>query len=105
MLFSLTRRTFQMFEGLNISPPQEVGSCELYKDVSGLKEDSPDDSMLLRAPRMRTISLPEEDEKGDGEDLFYGGPDLGGWLTGTSDGVPKTAFLDSLDLVPFAMVN
>jgi hypothetical protein len=94
-----------MFEGLNISPRQEAGSCELYKDVSGLKEDWPDDSMLLRAPRMRTISLPEEDEEGDGEDLFYGGPDLGGWLTGASDGIPKATFLDSLDSVPFAMVN
>jgi hypothetical protein len=91
-----------MFQGLNMSPRQEVGSCGVYKD---LKEDWPDECQLLRAPRMRTISLPEEDEEGDGQDLFYGGPGLGGWLTGASDGVPKTAFLDCLDEVPFAMVN
>ena len=93
-----------MFQGLNMSPSQEAGSCGLfYKD---LVEDWSDESMLLLAPRMRTISLPEEDEEGDdGQDLFYDGPDLGGWLTGASDGVPKTAFLDDLDEVPFAMMD
>jgi len=93
-----------MFQGLNMSPSEEVGSRGLY--YKALKEDWPEEeSMLLRAPRMRTISLPEEDEEGDGQDLFYGGSDLGGWLTGASDGVPKTAFLDCLDEVPFAMVD
>ena len=64
-----------------------------------------DDYKLLCAPRMRTISLPEVEE--DGEDLFYGGSDLGGWLTGALDGVPKAMSLDCLDFgfqEPFAMV-
>lgn len=64
-----------------------------------------DDSKFLCAPRMRTISLPEEEE--DGEDLFYSGSDLGGWLTGALDGVPKAMSLDCLDFglpEPFAMV-
>jgi hypothetical protein len=83
MPFQLTERSFQMFQG-------------------------PDDYKFLRAPRMRCIPLPEEEELEDGEDLFYGGPDLGGWLTGTLDGIPKTMLLDGcLDVglpVPFAMV-
>jgi len=37
---------------------------------------------------MSTISLPEEGQD-DGEDILYGGPDLGGWLTGTMDGISK----------------
>jgi hypothetical protein len=64
------------------------------------------DHNLLRAPRMKYIPLPEEQEYG--EDLLYGGPDLGGWLTGTLDGVPKTMLsgLTCLDIglpTPFAM--
>ena len=54
---------------------------------------------------MRTIPLPEVEE--EGEDFFYGGSDLGGWLTGALDGVPKAMSLDCLDFglqEPFAMV-
>jgi hypothetical protein len=56
----------------------------------------------LRAPRVKPIPLPEED------DLLYSGPDLGGWLTGTLDGVPKAMLggLSGLDIglsMPFAM--
>jgi hypothetical protein len=40
------------------------------------------------APLIRPIPLPDEEETS--ESLFYSGPDLGGWLTGTVDGVPKT---------------
>lgn len=39
------------------------------------------------APRMRTIALPDEEETSK---CLYSGPDLGGWLTGAVDGVPKT---------------
>ena len=58
----------------------------------------------LEAPRMSTIPLPEE----DGEELLYGGPDLGGWLTGTLDGVSKVILpgLSCLNIslpTPFAM--
>lgn len=38
------------------------------------------------------------------EQLLFSGPDLGGWLTGTFDGVPKMIHLDHLDFalpVPF----
>ena len=52
---------------------------------------------------MKPISLPEEQEYD--EDLLYSGPDLGGWLTGTLDGVPKTG-LSRLNIglpMPFAM--
>jgi hypothetical protein len=58
---------------------------------------------------MRYIPLPEVEEQEDGEELFYGGSDLGGWLTGALDGVPKTMLLGGcLDVslpVPFAMVD
>jgi len=61
------------------------------------------------APRRSTIPLPEEDQD-DGEGLLYGGPDLGGWLTGTLDGVPKVILpgLSCLDIgfpMSFAMEN
>jgi hypothetical protein len=64
------------------------------------------DHNLLRAPRMKCIPLPEEQEYD--EDLLYNGPALGGWLTGTLDGVPKTTLsgLSCLDIglpMPFAM--
>ena len=53
--------------------------------------------------------MPEEDQD-DGEGLLYGGPDLGGWLTGTLDGVPKVILpgLSCLDIgfpMSFAMEN
>ncbi|KAI0292806.1 hypothetical protein BC826DRAFT_1018286 [Russula brevipes] len=64
------------------------------------------DCELLRAPRMRPISLSEDKE--DGEHLLYGGPNLGGWLTGVSDGVSKITRLSRLDdvalPVPFTNV-
>ena len=55
---------------------------------------------------MKPISLPEEQEYD--EDLLYSGSALGGWLTGTLDGVPKTVLseLSCLDIglsMPFAM--
>jgi hypothetical protein len=46
------------------------------------------DLAVQYAPRKRPIALPDEEETS--ESLFYSGPDLGGWLTGTIDGVPKT---------------
>ena len=36
---------------------------------------------------MRPVELPNDKETSN---LLYSGPDLGGWLTGTFDGVPKT---------------
>jgi hypothetical protein len=66
----------------------------------------PYDWGLLRAPRMRPIQLPgEEEEEEGGDDLLYSGPGLDGWLNGTFDGVPKTMTLSGLDLtlpVPFS---
>ena len=55
-------------------------------------------------PRKKIIPLPEEQEYD--EDLLYGGPDLGGWLSGTLDGIPKAMLggLSCLDIpMPFAM--
>ena len=46
---------------------------------------------------MRPVALPDDE-------LLYSGPDLGGWLTGTFDGVPKVVGLDYLSFalpVPF----
>ena len=40
---------------------------------------------------MRPIQLPGEKEGGDC--LLYSGPNLGGWLNGTTDGVPKAMTL------------
>jgi hypothetical protein len=60
----------------------------------------PSDWELLRAPRIRSIPLHEE----EGDEHLYSGPDLGGWLNGTFDGVPKTMTLCTLDValpVPF----
>jgi hypothetical protein len=78
--------------------------CQVIQGLCG----SPDiyDHDLLRAPRMKLISLPSEQEYD--EDLLYSGPALGGWLTGTLDSVPKTMLpgLGCLDIglpMPFAM--
>ena len=38
---------------------------------------------------MRPVALPDDT-------LLYSGSDLGGWLTGTFDGVPKVVGLDHL---------
>jgi hypothetical protein len=51
----------------------------------------------LYAPHRRTIALPDEDASGKlSEGLLYSGPNLGGWLTGTVDGVPETMKLSPL---------
>jgi hypothetical protein len=92
--------SFQVFQGLCGAPFEEAHSF-------GDGCDQPDKyDNNLRAPRMKTISLPEEQEYD--EDLLYSGPALGGWLTGTLDGVPKTMLpgFSGLDIdlpVPFAM--
>ena len=93
----------QVFQELCRSPLEKAYS-------SGVECDQPDIyyGQNLRAPRMKSISLPEEQEY-DG-DLLYSGPDLGGWLTGTLDGVPKTMLpgLGCLDIglpMPFGMEN
>jgi len=90
----------KVFQGLCGAPFEEAHSF-------GDGCDQPDKyDNNLRAPRMKTISLPEEQEYD--EDLLYSGPALGGWLTGTLDGVPKTMLpgFSGLDIdlpVPFAM--
>jgi hypothetical protein len=71
------------------------------------KDDDMETWDLLRAPRMRYIPLPgeEEEEEGD-DDLLYNGPGLSGWLNGSFDCVPETITLNSLDFalpVPFPM--
>jgi hypothetical protein len=50
---------------------------------------------------MRTVELPDEKETSDetSEQLLYSGPDLGGWLAGTFDGIPKM----TLDHLHFAL--
>ena len=63
-------------------------------------------NQLSRAPLMRTVELPDDKETTNeqSEQLLFSGPDLGGWLTGTFDGVPKMTHLDHLDFaapVPF----
>ena len=63
-------------------------------------------NQLSRAPLMRTVELPDDKEmtKEQSKQLLFSGPDLGGWLTGTFDGVPKMIHLDHLDFavpVPF----
>jgi len=86
--------------------PQDIG---LWADVSDSSSPKPDIyDHYLRAPRLKPISLPEEQEYD--EEFLYSGPDLGGWLTGTLDGVPKTMLsgLGCLDIglpMPFAMEN
>ena len=55
---------------------------------------------------MRTVELPDEKETSDetSEQLLYSGPDLGGWLADTLDGVPKMITPDHLHFtlpVPF----
>jgi len=75
---------FQELQGLYGSP---------FKETYPYGGDASDQSYMHdynipRAPRMNTISLPEEGQD-DGEDLLYVGPDLGGWLTGTMDIISK----------------
>ena len=85
---------FQAFQGVWGSPFEEA-----YSFGDGC--DQPDTcDHNLRAPQMKTISLPEEQEYDEG--LLYSGPDVGGWLTGTLDGVPKT-MLPGLSCVDFGL--
>ncbi|KAH9999026.1 hypothetical protein BJV77DRAFT_978529 [Russula vinacea] len=88
--------------------PQDIGMQGDVSDSPGFKVSQGLDWGMTTNP-VRTSnahhSLPEVEE--DGEDLFYGGSDLGGWLTGALDGVPKAMSLDCLDFgfqEPFAMV-
>ncbi|KAF8497133.1 hypothetical protein F5888DRAFT_1803725 [Russula emetica] len=92
----------KMFQGLCGSPFEKVYSFGDGCDQPDIYDHN------LRAPRMKPISLPEEQEYD--EEFLYSGPDLGGWLTGTLDGVPKTVLsgLGCLDIglpMPFAMEN
>lgn len=74
---------------------------QAFQDVWGSPFEQPDIyDHNLRAPQMKTISLPEEQEYD--ENLLYSGPDLGGWLTGTLDGVPKT-ILPGLSCLHFGL--
>lgn len=54
---------------------------------------------------MRTVELPDENETSEtSEQLLYSGPELGGWLAGTLNGVPKMITPDHLHFtlpVPF----
>ena len=90
--------SFQVFQGQCEFPFENAHSF-------GGECDQPDRyDHILRAPRMKPMSLPDEEE----HDLLYDGPDLGGWLTGTLDGVPKTMLgeLSCLDIglpMSFAM--
>ena len=92
--------SFQVFQGLFGAPFEEAHS---FGD-GGAQPDTYDYN--LEAPRLKSIPLPMEQDYD--EDLLYGGPALGGWLTGTLDGVPKTMMpgLGGLDIdlpMPFAM--
>ena len=51
------------------------------------RNSQPNECEFLRTPPMRPVSLPGE--VGGGGCLLYSGPDLGGWLNGTKDSVPK----------------
>ena len=65
----------------------------------------PNDWGIIRAPRMRPVPLPGEEEDWD---HFNNIQDLGGWLGGTLDGVPETIALSRLDIamsVPFSTEN
>ncbi|KAH9072797.1 hypothetical protein EDB83DRAFT_2359151 [Lactarius deliciosus] len=69
-----------------------LSTCAVYAER--------EDNGLSRAPLLRTVALPDEEESSSAasEDFLYGGPDLGGWLTGTFDGVPKMVTLEHLNL-------
>ena len=74
-----------------------LSTCAVYAEES---------NKLPRAPIMRPVELPDDEVTSNevSEKLLYGGPDLGGWLTGTLDGVPKMITLDRLHFtlpVPF----
>ncbi|KAH8996806.1 hypothetical protein EDB92DRAFT_1842038 [Lactarius akahatsu] len=74
-----------------------LSTCAVYAER--------EDNRLLWAPLLRTVALPDEEESNSAasEEFLYGGPDLGGWLTGTFDGVPKMVTLEHLNLaVPVA---
>ncbi|KAH9047310.1 hypothetical protein EDB84DRAFT_1557694 [Lactarius hengduanensis] len=74
-----------------------LSTCAVYAER--------EDNRLSRAPLLRTVALPDEEESSSAasEEFLYGGPDLGGWLTGTFDGVPKMVTLEHLNLpVPVA---
>ena len=78
---------FQVLQGLGGSPFEKARSFGDGCDQPRTYDHN------LRAPRVKVIPLPEVYE----EDLLYSGPALGGWLTGTLDGVPKTG-LSCLDI-------
>ena len=52
----------------------------------------PNEWEFRRTASMRPIQLSGEEEGGDC--LLYSGPDLGGWLNGIMDGVPKAMALE-----------
>src|SRR6266702_3556292 len=75
-----------------------LSTCAVYAER--------EDNKLSRAPLMRPVALPDDKESSSAaaEKLLYSGPDLGGWLTGTFDGVPKMVTLEHLSFalpVPF----
>ncbi|KAI0272143.1 hypothetical protein BGY98DRAFT_1002486 [Russula aff. rugulosa BPL654] len=65
--------------------PQDIGLWAAVSDTSGPKVFQG----LCESPFEKAHSFGDGEQEYD-EDLLYSGPALGGWLTGTLDGVPKT---------------
>jgi hypothetical protein len=99
------QRAYPYFESRKPGRDDDLEDWQSCRDPGQLEgatamNAQPSDWELLRAPRIRPIPLPEE----EGDEHLYSGPDLGGWLNGTLDGVPKTMTLCVLDValpVPF----
>ncbi|KAI9441505.1 hypothetical protein H4582DRAFT_1933139 [Lactarius indigo] len=95
---TVKRRNYGPEDWLSSGDPKEraedddaLSTCAVYAER--------EDNRLLQAPLMHPIALPDEEKSSSAssEEFLYSGPDLGGWLTGTFDGVPKMVTLEHLD--------
>jgi len=105
--FQACQRVDDLQHSSNARYPDQLEAAATADRVSMYTVNTPPcDWELLRAPRLRSIPLPGEEEGEEGgDDLLYSGLGMDGWLNGTFDGVPKTITLDRLDValpVPFS---
>ncbi|KAF8271064.1 hypothetical protein EI94DRAFT_632426 [Lactarius quietus] len=100
------RRNYGPDDWLSSSDPKERTDNDDALTTSAVYAEEANNP--LRAPIMRPVELPDDKETSTEapEKLLYSGPNLGGWLTGTFDGVPKRITLDRLHFalpVPFPL--
>ncbi|KAH9067757.1 hypothetical protein EDB87DRAFT_1678143 [Lactarius vividus] len=96
---TVKRRNYGPEDWLSSGDPKTTAANDDALSTSAVYAERVDGRLLL-APLLRPVALPDEEESTSAasEELLYDGPDLGGWLTGTFDGVPKMVTLEHLKL-------